>query len=95
MKGTCKYVYEAVWCLMYGKDQKLICLDVWKESSRLGFRGMGEGTRADPRAAAESLRRASGRGAVLGEVVGPVEDAVGLPGWPRDRTPGDTEKMVS
>ena len=59
------------------------------------FRGMGEGTRAGPRAASELLRRALGRGAVTGEVAGPVADTVGLPGWPGDRTPEDTAKKVS
>lgn len=59
------------------------------------FRGMGEGTRAGPRAAAESLRRASGGGAATAEVVGPAADTVGLPGWPGDRTPEDTAKKVS
>jgi len=70
---------------MWGKNHHGLGSRAWEKG----------GTRADPRAAAESLRRASGRGAVLGEVVGPVEDTVGLPGWPGDRTPGDTEKTVS
>lgn len=45
VKGICKYVCETVWWHVWERLKKtfLICLDVGKESSRLGFQGMGEG----------------------------------------------------
>ena len=69
------HVKRLVWCLLCGKDSKtfLIYLDVRKESSRLGFRGVGEGT-ADPSAAPTSLRGGWGAGALsLGRLWDPCK----------------------
>ena len=98
MRATCRYACEtlsvvfAVWERLKNFPHLLRCAEriitAW-----VPRRGRRDGR--SQRGANIITGRLRGGGAVLGEVVGPLQDSVGLPGWPGDRTPGDAEKVVS